>query len=57
MGLDLVEFAIAVEDAFQLPIPDEDWEHLRTPGKLVDYLLAHLTVGAVAPPLGLRPSE
>ncbi len=43
MGLDLVEFTIAVEDAFQLPISDRDAADIRTPGQLVDYLLGRLT--------------
>ena len=43
MGLDLVEFTIAVEDAFQISIPDRDAADLRTPGRLVDYLLDRLT--------------
>src|SRR2546422_11739363 len=43
MGLDLVEFTMAVEDAFQIPIPDRDAADIRTPGQLVDYLLGRLT--------------
>ena len=45
MGLDLIEFTIAVEDTFRLSIPDADAEALRTPGDLVEYLLARLAVG------------
>jgi hypothetical protein len=44
MGLDLVEFTIAVEDAFRLTIPDADAERLRTPGELVEYLLERLVL-------------
>ena len=51
MGLDLVEFAIAVEDAFELPIPDADWESLRTPRAVIDYLESRLAVTASAPPV------
>jgi hypothetical protein len=42
VGLDLVEFTIAVEDAFRLSIPDADAERLHSPGKLVEYLLERL---------------
>lgn len=42
MGLDLVEFTIAVEDAFQIGIPDADAARIRTPGLLVDYLTTRL---------------
>ncbi len=42
MGLDLVEFTIAVEDAFQVAIPDADAAKVRTPAQLVDYLMARL---------------
>jgi hypothetical protein len=51
MGLDLVEYAIAIEDAFELPIPDAEWVALTTPGRLIDYLSAHLVVGDSGPPL------
>jgi hypothetical protein len=42
MGLDLVEYVIAIEDAFEISIPDADAAELDTPGKLVDYLCARL---------------
>jgi hypothetical protein len=42
VGLDLVEFTIAVEDAFRLSIPDSDAQRLRTPGEVVEYLLERL---------------
>ena len=51
MGLDLIEYALAVEDAFELSIPDDEWALLTTPGKLIDYLSAHLRVGDAGPPL------
>jgi hypothetical protein len=38
MGLDLVEFAIAVETAFGITIPDADAATLATPGDVVNYL-------------------
>ena len=46
MGLDLVEFVMAVEDAFGLAIPDVDAERLTTPGRLIEYLVARLPPGA-----------
>jgi hypothetical protein len=47
MGLDIVEFVIAVEGSFGIHIPDKDAETLLTPRLLADYI-AHrldLTVG------------
>ncbi|HEV8598917.1 MAG TPA: phosphopantetheine-binding protein, partial [Gemmatimonadales bacterium] len=38
MGLDAVEFVMAVEAAFAIDIPDTDATQLATPGQLVDYL-------------------
>lgn len=48
MGLDLVEFAIAIEDAFGIFISDEDAEGLVTPGLLVAYLEGRLQGGTSA---------
>jgi hypothetical protein len=48
MGLDLVEFTIAIEDAFGIFIPDEDAEGLATPGQLVAYLEGRLQGGTSA---------
>ncbi len=45
MGLDGVEFVLAVEEAFGLAIPDEDAQLLVTPGHVVDYLERRLGVG------------
>jgi hypothetical protein len=42
MGLDLVEFAMAVENAFGLYLPEPDAADLVTPGLLVDYLMRRL---------------
>src|SRR6059058_133850 len=42
MGLDLIEFTIAVEDSFQISIPDADASRIQTPGQLVNYLLTRL---------------
>lgn len=33
MGLDGVEFVMAVEEAFQIAIPDEDAQRMLTPGE------------------------
>src|SRR3954470_21071746 len=45
MGLDVVEFIMAVEDAFGLEIPDSEAALLATPGLVIDYLAAHLPSG------------
>lgn len=42
MGLDIVEFIVAVEDAFELVIPNAVAERLTTPRRLIDYLTACL---------------
>lgn len=54
MGLDLVEFVLAVEDAFGLAIPDKDAENLVTPGLLVDYLQSRLAPSPDVPCLHQR---
>ena len=46
MGLDLLEFVMDVEKAFQFRFPDEDMTDLTTPGQLIDYLVAHLPTAA-----------
>jgi hypothetical protein len=43
VGLDSVEFVMAIEDAFQIAIPDEVAERLLTPGQVVDYVLGRLS--------------
>ena len=45
MGLDGVEFVMAVEEAFGLAIPDEDAQDLITPGHFVNYLEHRLATG------------
>lgn len=42
MGLAFYEVMIVVEDAFGIPIPDEDMARIPTPAALVDYLLEKL---------------
>jgi hypothetical protein len=42
MGLALVEVVIVTEDAFGIPIPDEDMGRIATPRALVDYLMEKL---------------
>jgi hypothetical protein len=42
VGLDLVEFVMAVEEAFQIAIPDEDAQRIRTPGELVTYIIGRV---------------
>ena len=37
-SLDTVELVMALEDEFELTIPDEDQEKLRTVGQAIDYL-------------------
>jgi len=44
MGLDLLQFALEVEEAFGLRLPDEEWASLTTPGKLIDALVQKLPV-------------
>lgn len=54
MGLDLVMFALSVEDAFQVVIPNRDAEELLTPGRLIDYLTSRLPPGHAPPCLCQR---
>jgi len=41
-SLDTVELVMAFEEEFNLSIPDEDQDKLRTVGQAIDYLKAHL---------------
>ena len=54
MGLNIVEYVIAIEEAFEIDIPDVDAVHLETPAKLIDYLGARLGESADGPPLVQR---
>ena len=40
MGLDLLNLTLIVEDEFEITIPNERAEAIKTPGQLVDYLLS-----------------
>ena len=40
-SLDVVELIMGFEEAFDLEIPDEEAEKLRTVGDAVDYVIAH----------------
>jgi hypothetical protein len=43
MGLDSVEFVMAVERAFDIDIPDAAARTMVTPGDMVDYLQTRVT--------------
>ena len=40
-SLGLVELVLAFEEAFEIDIPDEDTEKIRTVGDAIDYISAH----------------
>jgi acyl carrier protein len=40
-SLDTVELVMALEDEFELDIPDEDAEKLTTVGRAINYVLEH----------------
>jgi hypothetical protein len=42
MGLESTEFALAVEKALGLSIPDGDFREARTPRELVNYLIGRI---------------
>ena len=48
MGLDMVEFVMAVEDAFDVAIPDEDAACLRTPRDVIDFVTGLLPTAATS---------
>jgi acyl carrier protein len=41
-SLDTVELVMALEDEFDLDIPDEEAEKLNTVGKAIDYVVANV---------------
>ena len=41
-SLDIVELIMAFEEAFNIEIPDEEAEKLRSVGDAVDYVTAHV---------------
>jgi hypothetical protein len=51
MGLDLVEYVMAVEEAFGIDIPDVDAACLETPGMVIEYLCVRLNESRDGPPL------
>lgn len=51
MGLDIVEYVMAVEEAFEIDVPDADAVSLDTPAKLIDYVCARLGESPDGPPL------
>jgi len=40
-SLDTVELVMALEEAFDMEIPDEDAEKIQTVGQAVDYIKSH----------------
>ena len=40
-SLDTVELIMAIEEAFDVEIPDEDAEHIQTVGDAVRYITSH----------------
>ena len=54
MGLDLVEFVIAVEEAFGVEIADADAGRMRTPRDVIAHLLATVPSSATGPCLSQR---
>ncbi len=48
MGLDSVELVIAVEEEFNLSIPDDAATEMRTVGDMVDYLQNHADAGTLS---------
>ena len=40
-SLDVVELLMSIEDEFEVEIPDEEIENLKTVGDVVDYIQAH----------------
>lgn len=45
-SLDLVEFIMGIEEEFDVEIPDDDAEKLKTVGEALDYVMAKLEAKA-----------
>ena len=41
-SLDVVDLLMSIEDEFEIEIPDEEIEHIRTVGELVDYIESNM---------------
>ncbi len=41
-SLDVVDMVMTIEDEFEIEVPDEDIENLRTVGALVEYIEARV---------------
>ncbi len=41
-SLDVVDLLMSIEDEFEIEIPDEEIEHIRTVGELVNYIESHM---------------
>ena len=41
-SLDVVDLLMSIEDEFEIEIPDEDIEGIRTVGDLVNYIESHI---------------
>ena len=49
-SLNKVEFAMDIEDEFELSVPDEDVQNLQTVGEVVEYILRRLKSGEAKEP-------
>ena len=47
-SLDIVEYAMEVEDFFKLTVPDEAAEKMATVGEVVDFVVEQVNVAAAA---------
>jgi hypothetical protein len=54
MSLDMAEFVLNIEEAFELRIPDRDAERLHSPRNLIDYLHSRLPRSTQSHCLSLR---
>ena len=41
-SLDVVEMLMSIEDEFEIKIPDDQIENLKTVGNVVDYITEHM---------------